>query len=85
MSAQDRTLLHPGSALLHWTPTPAGGVDVTARLGLASSDVLLATWPSLHGDWATVVHPTLREAIGLHSALAVAIDALNLANHLADV
>ncbi len=57
-------------------------MDVTARLGLASAEVILATWPNLHGDWSSVVHPTLLETIGLHSALSVAIDALHLANHL---
>ncbi|MGX6740935.1 hypothetical protein [Streptomyces xantholiticus] len=60
-------------------------MDVTARLGLASADTTLATWPNLHGDWTPVVHPTLLEAIGLHAALSVAIDALHLANHVADV
>ncbi|MGW2115059.1 hypothetical protein [Streptomyces zhihengii] len=60
-------------------------MNVTAHLGLASADVTLATWPDLHGDWPPVVHPTLLETIGLHSALSVAIDALHLANHLADV
>ncbi|MEU3162341.1 hypothetical protein ABZ753_33865 [Streptomyces griseoincarnatus] len=59
-------------------------MDVTARLGLASADVTLATWPNVHGDWTPVVHPTLLEAIGLHAALTVAIDALHLANRLAD-
>ncbi|WP_257134322.1 hypothetical protein [Streptomyces sp. st77] len=59
-------------------------MDVTAHLGLASTDVTLATWPNLHGDWTPVVHPTLLETIGLHTALSVAIDALRLANRLAD-
>ncbi|MFC8276455.1 esterase [Streptomyces sp. NPDC057271] len=85
VSAQDRTPLRPGSVLLHWRHTSAGGMDVTARLGLASMDVTLATWPNLHGDWAPVVHPTLLETMGLHAALSVAINALSLANHLADV
>ncbi|WP_411573554.1 hypothetical protein [Streptomyces fradiae] len=57
-------------------------MDVTARLGLASTEVTLATWPNLHGDWTSVVRPTLLETIGLHSALSVAIDALHLANRL---
>lgn len=85
VSAQDGAPVRPGSVLLCWEPAPAGGMDVTARLGLASADVTLATWPNLHGDWTPVVHPTLLETIGLHAALSVAIDALNLANHLADV
>ncbi|WP_231976992.1 hypothetical protein [Streptomyces sp. 2323.1] len=58
-------------------------MDVTARLGLAATTVVLATWPRLHGDWTAVVHPTLFEVAGLHAALAIAIDALNLANRLA--
>ncbi|MGW5200788.1 esterase [Streptomyces spiralis] len=85
MSAQDAAPLRPGSVLLCWEPAPPGAMDVTARLGLASADVTLATWPNLHGDWTPVVHPTLLEAIGLHAALSVAIDALSLANHLAGV
>jgi hypothetical protein len=66
-------------------PTPSGGMNVIARLGLASADVTLATRPDLHGDWTLVVHPTLLETIGLHAALSVAINALHLANRLADV
>ncbi|MCD2468676.1 esterase [Streptomyces sp. MBT42] len=85
MSAHDRTPLRPGSVLLHWAPAPAGGMDVTARLGLASMEVTLATWPNLHGEWTPVVHPTLLETMGLHAALSVAIDALRLASHLARV
>ncbi|WP_406133213.1 esterase [Streptomyces zaomyceticus] len=84
VSAQDRAPIRPGSVLLRWTHTSAGGMDVTAHLGLASTDVTLAIWPNLHGDWTPVVHPTLLETIGLHAALSVAIDALQLANHLAD-
>ena len=60
-------------------------MDVTARLGLASMEVTLATWPNLHGEWTPVVHPTLLETMGLHAALSVAIDALRLASHLARV
>ncbi|MEU9342040.1 esterase [Streptomyces sp. NPDC048278] len=75
--------LEPGSILLSWEPGPGAGTDVTARLGLASAEVLLARWPALHGDWIPVVHPTLHEVKGLHSALSVATDALHLANHLA--
>jgi hypothetical protein len=75
--------LPTGTALLSWEPSTDGSMDVTARLGLAATDVLLAAWPGLSGDWTTVVHPTLFEVIGLHAALSVAIDALHLANHLA--
>ncbi|MFE7318240.1 hypothetical protein ACFU7T_34855 [Streptomyces sp. NPDC057555] len=59
-------------------------MDVTARLGLATTEVTLATWPNLHGDWTPIVHPTLFEVAGLHAALSVATDALNLANRLAN-
>lgn len=75
--------LRPGSILLSWEPSLRDGMDVTARLGVASADVLLANWPDLQGDWIPVVHPTLHEVIGLHAALTVATDALNLANLLA--
>ncbi|MGW1626015.1 hypothetical protein [Streptomyces sp. NPDC002172] len=56
---------------------------MTAHLRLASTEVLLASWPDLHDDWTAVVHPTLHEVIELHRALSVATDALHLANHLA--
>ncbi|MGW2087554.1 esterase [Streptomyces sp. NPDC001880] len=85
MSARDRNPLRPGSVLLRWEPAPSGGMNVVARLGLASADVTLATWPDLHGDWTRVVHPTLLETTGLHAALSVAINALHLADRLADV
>ncbi|WP_189301387.1 esterase [Streptomyces albospinus] len=75
--------IRPGAILLTWHPCRGGGMDVTARLGLAATTVILATWPSLHGDWTPIVHPTLFEVTGLHAALTVATDALHLANHLA--
>ncbi|MGW1374710.1 esterase [Streptomyces sp. NPDC002446] len=75
--------IRPGAILLSWQPDRDGGMHVTARLGLAATTVILATWPSLHGDWTPIVHPTLYEVTGLHAALTVATDALHLANHLA--
>lgn len=75
--------LHPGSILLSWKTSLGDGMDVAAHLRLASAEVLLASWPDLHGDWTAVVHPTLHEVIGLHTALSIATDALQLANHLA--
>lgn len=81
--AQNPNRLRPGSILLDWAPSLDGSMDVTARLGLASAEVVLATWPGLRGDWTPIVHPTLYEVIGLHAALSVAVDALHLANHLA--
>lgn len=74
--------LRPGAILLSWEPN-ADGMDVTAHLGLAASEVVLATWPALRGDWTPIVHPTLFEVTALHAALRVATDALHLANHLA--
>ncbi|WP_240362334.1 MULTISPECIES: hypothetical protein [unclassified Streptomyces] len=75
--------LRPGSILLSWKPGLGDGMDVSAHLGLTSAEVLLANWPGLHGDWTSVVHPTVYEVFGLHAALSVATDALRLANHLA--
>ncbi len=75
--------LRPGAILLSWEPGHGGGMDVTAHLGLAATNVVLATWPGLRGDWTPIVHPTLFEVTGLHAALTVATDALHLANHLA--
>ncbi|MGW1281734.1 esterase [Streptomyces tsukubensis] len=70
-----RARLGPGALLLTWTPSPSGGMDVTAHLGLNTLDVTLATWPNLHGDWSTIVHPTVYEALALHAALRVATKA----------
>ncbi|WP_238697871.1 hypothetical protein [Streptomyces sp. E5N91] len=47
-------------------------MDVTARLGLAGAQVLLATWPGLNGDWSDVVRPTVAEVRELHAALRLA-------------
>ena len=73
----------PGAVLLSWDRRSNGRTDVTALLGLAKAEVLLATWPGLRGNWIPVVHPTLFEVTNLHAALTVATDALLLANHLA--
>ncbi|MFJ4532643.1 MULTISPECIES: hypothetical protein [Streptomyces] len=81
--AQNPNRLRPGSILLDWAPSLDGRMDVTARLGLATAEVVLATWPGLRGDWTPIVRPTLFEVISLHAALSVAVDALHLANHLA--
>ncbi|MEW1551615.1 esterase [Streptomyces tsukubensis] len=71
-----RDRLGPGALLLTWTPNASGGMDVTAHLGLNTLDVTLATWPNLHGDWSTTVHPTVYETLALHTALRVATKAL---------
>ncbi|MDH6709120.1 hypothetical protein P3T27_005866 [Kitasatospora sp. MAA19] len=73
-----------GRILLRWEKAPEAGWDVTARLGLATTDVHLVTWPAAPDDWPRLVRPTLDEVTGLCSALTVATAALELANRLAD-
>ncbi|GGM23102.1 hypothetical protein GCM10010129_79300 [Streptomyces fumigatiscleroticus] len=65
-----------GRVLLSWTPAAAGRTDVTAHLGLAGAEVLLAVWPGLRGEWSGVVRPTLAEVTELHAALRLATAAL---------
>ncbi len=80
-----RERLPPGAVLLAWQPDFDGGMNVTAHLGLASAEVVLATWPGLRGDWVSVVHPTLYEVVNLYAALTVARDALHLAVHVVEL
>ncbi|MDR3084421.1 MAG: hypothetical protein LBV60_26490 [Streptomyces sp.] len=47
-------------------------MDVTAHLGLASAQVLLAFWPGLRGEWSGVVRPTVAEVTELHAAFHLA-------------
>ncbi|WP_225847502.1 hypothetical protein [Streptomyces sp. HPF1205] len=61
-----------GRVVLSWTPAGPGRMDVTAHLGLAGAQVLLATWPALRGDWSGVVRPTVAEVTELHAALRLA-------------
>jgi hypothetical protein len=61
-----------GRILLSWATIGEDTVDVTAHLGLAGAQVLLAVWPSLHGDWCEIVRPTLAEVMELHSAFRLA-------------
>lgn len=68
----------PGRILLSWTHTHDGGTNVTAYLGLPAAEVLLATWPGLTGEWSHIVHPTVLEVTGLHSALTLATLVLEL-------
>lgn len=42
--------LRPGSILLTWKASTRGGMDVTALLGLATTEDTLAIWPTLNGD-----------------------------------
>lgn len=79
----DAPQLPLGRVSLRWEPAACAGWDVTARLGLATTEVHLASWLAASDDWPRLVHPTVREVTGLCSALAVATAALNLANRLA--
>ncbi|MFJ2135814.1 esterase [Streptomyces sp. NPDC087845] len=74
-----------GRIRLHWEPAPLAGWDVTAHLGLATTEVHLASWPAAPDDWPRLVRPTLHEVLGLCAALAVATAALDLSNRLAQV
>ncbi|MGC0374713.1 esterase [Streptomyces sp. SAI-229] len=74
-----------GRISLHWEPASFAGWDVTAHLGLATTEVHLASWPSAPDDWPCLVRPTIHEVIGLCAALTFATDALDLSNHLAGV
>lgn len=74
-----------GRIRLHWEPASRAGWDVTAHLGLATTEVLLASWPAAPDNWPRLVHPTLHEVTGLCAALAVATVALDLSNRLAEV
>ncbi|MBO1329842.1 hypothetical protein J3486_01050 [Streptomyces sp. VRA16 Mangrove soil] len=66
-----------GRVLLSWTCTDEGRTDVTAQLGLAGTQTLLAVWPGLRGEWSGVVHPTVAEVTELHAALRLATAVLD--------
>ena len=74
-----------GRIRLHWEPASLAGWNVTAHLGLATTEVHLASWPAAPDDWPHLVRPTLHEVLGLCAALAVATAALDLSNRLAQV
>lgn len=74
-----------GRIRLHWEPASRAGWDVTAHLGLATTEVLLASWPAAPDNWPRLVRPTIHEVTGLCAALAVATVALDLSNRLAEV
>ncbi|MGW9115483.1 esterase [Streptomyces sp. NPDC055663] len=74
-----------GRIRLHWEPASRSGWNVTAHLGLATTEVHLASWPAAPDDWPHLVRPTLHEVTGLCAALAFATDALDLSNRLAEV
>ncbi|MCX4502227.1 esterase [Streptomyces anulatus] len=77
--------LPQGRVRLHWEPASHTGWDVTAHLGLATTEVHLASWPAAPDDWPHLVRPTLHEVLGLCAALAVATAALDLSHRLAHV
>lgn len=77
----DAQPLRLGQILLHWERAEAGW-NVTARLGLAATEVHLASWEGTNDDWPDLVRPTLHEVRGLCSALAVASSALVRSLHL---
>ncbi|WP_344447374.1 esterase, partial [Kitasatospora nipponensis] len=67
--------------LLSWEPVSHSGMDVTAHLGLATAEVLLAAWPAAPDDRSRLVRPTLAEVTVLCAAFKVATAALEYANH----
>jgi len=73
-----------GRIRLRWEPVPHTGWTIHAHLGLATTEVLLASWPSAPEHWPNLVRPTLYEVTGLCHALAFATAALDLSNQLAD-
>ncbi|MFG3350987.1 esterase [Streptomyces sp. NPDC048001] len=73
-----------GRIRLHWEPASRSGWNVTAHLGLASTEVHLASWLAAPDDWPRLVRPTLHEVTGLCAALAFATDALDLSNRLVE-
>ncbi|SEE58634.1 hypothetical protein [Streptomyces sp. TLI_105] len=77
MPSDGPSRIPPGRILLSWTAASAGRTDVTAHLGLAGAQVLLAVWPGLSGEWSGVVRPTVAEVSGLHAALRLATAALD--------
>ncbi|MFE8915279.1 esterase [Streptomyces globisporus] len=81
----DTPRLSQGHVRLRWEPASHTGWDVTAHLGLATTEVHLASWPAAPDDWPRLVRPTLREVLGLCAALSVATAALDLSNRLAHV
>ncbi|MFE2498417.1 esterase [Streptomyces scopuliridis] len=81
----DTPRLPLGRIGLHWEPASLAGWNVTAHLGLANTEVHLASWPAAPDNWPRLIRPTIHEVHGLCAALTVAAAALNLSNHLAEV
>ncbi|MFF6884618.1 esterase [Streptomyces sp. NPDC012421] len=78
----DAPKLPLGRIRLHWEPASRAGWNVSAHLGLATTEVHLASWPTAPDDWPRLVRPTLHEVTGLCAALVVATGALDLSNRL---
>ncbi|MEU3712178.1 hypothetical protein [Streptomyces catenulae] len=81
LSADAPRLPH-GRIRLHWEPAPTAGWNITAHLGLATTEVHLASWHAAPDNWPHLVRPTLHEVLGLCAALKVATAALDLSNRL---
>ncbi|WP_353940361.1 hypothetical protein ABII15_01325 [Streptomyces sp. HUAS MG91] len=58
-----------GQVLLSWTSVGPDRTDVTAHLGRAHGEALLAVWPGLRGEWSGVVRPTVVQVLGLYATL----------------
>lgn len=65
-----------GRIVLSWRSAADGGMAVTAHLRLARTEVLLASWPQLGGEWSDVVRPTATQVTELHAALRLAASIL---------
>ena len=63
------TAVPEGRVLLAWTSVGQDRTDVTAHLGHADGEALLAVWPGLRGDWSCVVRPTIIQVTGLYATL----------------
>ncbi|MEU6172744.1 esterase [Streptantibioticus parmotrematis] len=81
----DAPRLPLGRLCLQWEPASRGGWDVVAHLGLATTEVHLASWPAAPDTWPQLVRPTIHEVRGLCAALTIATAAVDLSNRLAGV
>ncbi|MFB7950161.1 esterase [Kitasatospora phosalacinea] len=79
----DAPRLSLGRISLRWEPATGAGWDVTAHLGLATTEVHLASWLAAPDDWPHLVRPTVHEVTGLCRALALATAGLDFSNRLA--
>ncbi|MEU6840400.1 hypothetical protein ABZ930_00830 [Streptomyces sp. NPDC046716] len=63
------TAVPEGRVLLSWTSVGPDRTDVTAHLGRADGEALLAVWPGLRGEWSSVVRPTVVQVTSLCATL----------------